>query len=31
MALVNEVRIHELMTTDPTVIVASTSIHEARR
>jgi CBS domain-containing protein len=26
---VNEVRIHELMTTDPTVIVATTSIHEA--
>jgi CBS domain-containing protein len=26
---VNEVRIHELMTTDPTVIVATTSIHDA--
>jgi CBS domain-containing protein len=27
----NEVRIHDLMTTDPTVITASTSIHEAAR
>jgi CBS domain-containing protein len=26
---VNEVRVHDLMTTDPTVIVATTSIHEA--
>lgn len=28
---VNEVRIHDLMTTDPTVITATTSIHEAAR
>jgi CBS domain-containing protein len=28
---VNEVRIHDLMTTDPTVITATTSIYEAAR
>jgi CBS domain-containing protein len=28
---VNEVRIHDLMTADPTVITATTSIHEAAR
>jgi CBS domain-containing protein len=26
---VNEVRVHDLMTTDPTVIVATTTIHDA--